>query len=125
MDKWKIIDIYQLDILGITDTEYCAGESFTANYFAEGNFLPGNIFNLEMSDNSGDFSSPMIIGYANSTTSGSITANLPDDLLNGNYKLRLSATQPVYTGNIFNSDLIIHQLPSANAGDDEGYLLRR
>ncbi|MEA1874708.1 MAG: T9SS type A sorting domain-containing protein [Bacteroidota bacterium] len=115
----KIIDVYELEITNVSDDEFCAEESFTIQYFAEGNFLPGNTFALELSDNTGDFSSTTVIGSIISTSSGSVNATLPTNLSSGNYQIRLNADMPEYTSDIWATTLTINALPNANAGSDE------
>ncbi len=119
----EIIDVYELEITNVSSDEFCAGESFTIDYFAEGNFLAGNTFQCEMSDNTGDFSSPEIIGNISSTSSGNITATIPSDLPSGNYEIRLLADMPVYTSDVWTSPLTIHALPNADAGMNEDICL--
>ncbi|MDA3909787.1 MAG: cohesin domain-containing protein, partial [Bacteroidales bacterium] len=117
--QMEIIDVYELEITNISANEFCAGESFSIDYFAEGNFLPGNIFIAELSDETGDFSSPTLVGDLVGTSSGTFTATLPADLLDGSYSIRLSATQPVYTSETYETAITVHQLPPADAGLDQ------
>ena len=117
--QMEIIDVYKLEITNISANEFCAGESFSIDYFAEGNYLPGNTFIAELSDEIGDFSSPTPVGNMTGTSSGTFTATLPADLPDGTYSIRLSATQPVYTSEIYETAIIVHQLPLADAGIDQ------
>ncbi|MFP4664655.1 MAG: cohesin domain-containing protein, partial [Bacteroidales bacterium] len=115
----EIIDLYELEITNLSGSEFCAGESFTIDYQATGDFLTENVFTAELSDASGSFASPTIIGSLASNNSGSITATLPANLSDGSaYKIRLQASHPVYTSDIWTTDLTIHALPTADAGAD-------
>jgi hypothetical protein len=97
-------------------TQYCIGNSISVNYnFIGVNFLNDNVFNLELSDFNGGFSSPIIIESVQSNLlSGKITGNLPSTInTSNNYKVRVSASKPsIYTN--LSQSLIISQPPSVS-----------
>ncbi|MCG3164625.1 MAG: hypothetical protein POELPBGB_00384 [Bacteroidia bacterium] len=92
--------------------EFCAGETTTIDYNAVGGFSGGNTFTAQLSDGSGDFTSPVDIGSVTSTTSGTITITFPANTPGGTgYRIRVvsSATPSVGTDNL--SDIVINPLP--------------
>jgi uncharacterized delta-60 repeat protein len=103
-------------------TSYCPSEGLSVSYTVKGTFLPGNVFSVELSDETGSFSSPISIGSINSITDGIISANLPNVLLAGNgYRLRVISSSPVTNGSTNGINLTIKPLPiiSANSSATE------
>ncbi len=76
----------------------CPGStSFNVHYVVHSAlFQPGNVVRVEMSDVNGDFSNPVVIGAAmTSTPSGAVGCILPLTVPNGaGYKIRLHSTNP-------------------------------
>ncbi len=83
-----------------TDTLVCAGGTLQVPYSvypATSTFNPGNVFSIELSDVTGSFASPTVIGSATTTTGGIITCTIPAGTPVGiGYRIRLVATNPVY-----------------------------
>ncbi|MBK7149342.1 MAG: hypothetical protein IPH78_11110, partial [Bacteroidetes bacterium] len=76
----------------------CVGSVVNINYSYTGCPLaPGNVFNVEMSNASGSFASPIVIGTLTSNaTSGTIPVAVPANTANGSgYKMRLTTSNPV------------------------------
>jgi hypothetical protein len=72
----------------------CAGSSFVLSYNA---YLraANNVFTVELSDASGSFASPVVIGTKVSDTSGTILCNIPANIPTGTgYKVRLLSSNP-------------------------------
>jgi hypothetical protein len=60
-----------------------------------GTFQTGNSFTAQLSDGTGNFSNPTVIGTLASTTAGTIEATLPASVATGNaYRIRVVATTP-------------------------------
>lgn len=75
-----------------------------------GSFGGGNVFTAELSDATGSFASPVVIGSVSSTTSGTINASIPSTTPAGNgYRIRVVASSPAISGSDNGSDLIIDQ----------------
>ncbi len=55
----------------------CSNPAIQVDYTVNGSFNAGNVFTAELSDANGYFDNPVNIGSVSSTTSGSITCNLP------------------------------------------------
>jgi len=81
-----------------TDTLFCPSSVFNLGYTVTGGFNAGNTFTAELSDATGSFSSPVVIGTATATTSGSITCTIPAATAVGNgYRIRIVASNPAFT----------------------------
>ena len=81
-------------------TSMCAGTTFDVDYnFCDLTINAGNDFNIELSDETGSFVSPTVIGTVNSTTAGTITCTIPLGAVSGgDYKVRVLATDVALTG---------------------------
>ena len=123
---WSVTNAVAFPIAGVSGTPYinvnaitktlmCAKDSLKVSYDAVGTFNPGNIFNVELSDNSGVFSAtPFIIGTYTGTNSTIINCKLPAHLTNGtNYRVRTSSTNPLVTGGTGSDLITIHDRPVA------------
>lgn len=84
----------------VTGTSFCAGSNITVPYSSTGTFNAGNTFTVQLSDASGNFSSPVSIGSITSTSgSGSIQATIPQGTaLGSSYKVRVVSSAPAVTG---------------------------
>ncbi len=85
------------------DTLVCAGGPFTVSYTVytpTAAFQPGNVFSVEMSDNTGVFGSGTavgIIGTLTATGSGTISCTIPAGVAPGTgYRIRIDASTPAY-----------------------------
>jgi hypothetical protein len=133
-DAWSLIDTLQFNIPttlstpAITvnsiaaKTSNCARDSFDISYDKTGTYNAGNVFNVELSDASGSFTSPTIIGSHNGTGNAIVKVKLPSHLPDGNnYKIRVSSTNPVVTGITNTTAITIHDRPTvqsiSGAGD--------
>ncbi|MCO5285622.1 MAG: T9SS type A sorting domain-containing protein [Chitinophagaceae bacterium] len=99
----------------ITKTLRCARDSFDISYDITGTYNAGNQFNVELSDASGNFGSPTIIGTHTGTDNAIIRVYLPSHLGDGNYKVRVSSTSPVVTGVTNETVITIHDRPAAQS----------
>ncbi|MFN6379480.1 MAG: LamG-like jellyroll fold domain-containing protein, partial [Flavobacteriales bacterium] len=80
-------------ITSISATNICAGNDITANYSASGLLFSENEFVLQLSNASGSFEFPIDLARITSTSSGAITATIPDGTPSGTgYKLRVVST---------------------------------
>lgn len=78
---------------------YCPGSTFDLPYTAIGTFNAGNSFNVVMSNASGSFATPTIIGTTLSTTSGTVTVSIPAGTVPGTgYLFNIAATSPATLG---------------------------
>jgi hypothetical protein len=83
------------------DTLVCAGGTLNVNYISNFDFQPTNTFTVQLSDKTGSFAAPVVIGSAASipfTTSGTITCVIPSGVTIGKgYRVRIVASDPAYT----------------------------
>lgn len=78
-----------------TNAFFCSEGNVSINYTTTGSFLNGNVFTAQLSNISGQFSSPIAIGTSSGTSSGDIQAQLPNNLVpSGNYKIRVVSNNP-------------------------------
>lgn len=68
-------------------------------YTTSGTFNAGNVFTAQLSDASGSFASPVIIGSVASTTSGFVSSVVPHTTAGGlGYRIRVVSDNPNVTG---------------------------
>lgn len=93
----------------------CSGQNISVGYNVVGGTLnAGNIFSLELSDATGDFSTPTVIGTLNSTqSSGTITGTLTAGISGSNFRLRVSSSNAAIIGNDNGTDFAIALSPEA------------
>lgn len=99
--KLKAKDCYTLRACGQVfidpplDASVCAGSIFKVPYTITGTFLPANVFSVQLSDTSGNFSNPINIGTLTSGLADTIRALFPANLVGANcYKIRIISTLP-------------------------------
>jgi N-acetylneuraminic acid mutarotase len=95
---------------------YCAGSPATLHYTAHAvSFTSGNVLRAELSDASGNFSSPVLIGTLSSTANtGFITITFPAGASGTGYRIRIVSSNPAVTGSDNGSNLAIHQPTAAS-----------
>jgi hypothetical protein len=96
--------------------EVCAGITFTIPYIATGPWQQGNTFIAEMSDATGGFADPVVLGAVSATGSGIITAVVPPGTAAGTYAVRLRSSAPALTTDPLDLSLVV-EVP-ASAGSD-------
>lgn len=104
----------------INKTAYCVGDSMVVSYTKYGTFQNGNVFTLQLSDSSGDFNNPLVLGTLNTVNSGEFRVKLPSNLLMGvGYRVRVVGSLPNIVGYPVNKTFIISTYAVANAGADK------
>lgn len=78
---------------------YCGGTAISVPFSAPaGQFMLGNMFTAQLSDSSGSFANPSIIGSTIGTNSGTINGNVPQGIPSGsNYRVRIVSSSPAFT----------------------------
>ncbi len=100
----------------VNGSSFCDGQPVTVSYTSGAKFDNNNFFTAQLSDTSGSFSSPVIIGTLNSKQSGAINAIIPSGTTNGqHYRIRVVSSKPVITSNPNATDLTINVSPTAPA----------
>jgi hypothetical protein len=74
---------------------YCAGSAISASFTLKGKFEEGNIFSIQLSDSSGSFAKPTVIGSMTATLPSTIIGSLPIDLpASKKYRIRVVGSNP-------------------------------
>jgi len=76
-----------------------ATQSGSITYTATGTYNGGNVFTAELSDASGSFLQPLAIGTLTSTSGGTISLTVPENLPTGSgYRIRIVSSSPQVVG---------------------------
>lgn len=87
--------------------------SFTSNVV----FDPGNVFTAELSDATGDFSSPTVVGTLNGATIDAVDASIPVGTAAGTgYRIRITSSSPAIVGTECDNDIIVDQFSNTIGG---------
>jgi N-acetylneuraminic acid mutarotase len=126
-DFWEYTPASEHSITtNLATTTFCSGESGTISYIAKGTFNEGNVFSAELSDTSGNYSGPQIIGTNTSILSGVINVTIPDSLRTGHrYRIRVVSSNPSITGSDNGADLVVNPAPVARTKRLTVYLNER
>lgn len=92
--------------------------NLTVNFTSTGTFTAGNTYTAQLSDASGSFASPVVIGSISSTAnSGTINATVPAGTAAGTgYRIRVVSSNPATTGSDNGANLTINPLPNVSLG---------
>jgi len=96
----------------ITTISYCEGESISIPFTITGTYNSGNIFTAQLSNSSGNFSSPTSIGTFTSQTSGTINGIIPSSISGTGFRVRVVSSNPVVIGSDNGVDIAINPLPT-------------
>ncbi|MFC2131918.1 SBBP repeat-containing protein, partial [Bacteroidota bacterium] len=113
------IDIHVFYTDSLSDTEICPGSEINIPFITDKAFIADNIFTAQLSDATGDFTSPVSIGTLSSTSSGTISGLIPLDAASGTaYRIRVISSNPSSIANDNREDLTINTLPNPEITDD-------
>lgn len=100
----------------LTPTAWCEAETINmqVDFTSTGTFNAGNTYSVELSDATGSFANPTVVGMLNSTAnSGTIPAIIPGTAPAGTgYRIRVVSDDPATLGTDNGSDLVINALPN-------------
>ncbi|MEX1193165.1 MAG: T9SS type A sorting domain-containing protein [Brumimicrobium sp.] len=98
-------------------TTFCGDETILVDYNGTGTYNAGNDFNLELSDELGDFTSATQIGtLASTSNTGTITGTIPAGITSGTaYRVRVVSTDDPFVGADNGTDLTLNPTPTATA----------
>jgi len=85
-----------LTLNSVQPSSVCAGGTINIQFSASGSYGAGNTFTAQLSDLSGSFANPTILG---SGTSSPISAVIPITLNSGTYQVRVVSSNPVVISN--------------------------
>jgi len=98
-------------------TPICIGSTIDIPYNVYGTYNPGNSFTAQLSDFFGRFDSPTDIGSIQSTSSGTISAEIPHNLPPGSlYRVRIISSDPVIISSTTCDSIEILPLPEVYFG---------
>lgn len=103
-----------------TQTVHCQKDSFVLKYGVSENFRSGNSYTVQLSDNAGDFSSPINIGYIQADTPGTVKCGIPSNVSGNGFRLRIIATSPIDTSDDNGVDITINKLPNKPVASNNG-----
>lgn len=93
------IDAPQVQTSGAVCVSAMKGDSVQVTFTTSGTYNAGNTYSLELSDASGNFSSPLVLGILTSTANnGTINGFIPAGTLSADYRLRVKSSDPVVDG---------------------------
>lgn len=100
----------------VAPSSWCVGSDavLSVNYTSTGTWNSGNVFSIQLSDATGSFASPTVIGsLASTAASGTVTGTVPGATPAGNgYRVRIVGSDPSTTGSDNSADLVINPLPN-------------
>ncbi|MBC7865435.1 MAG: T9SS type A sorting domain-containing protein [Bacteroidia bacterium] len=102
-------------VTGVNDSLFCSGDNFKVYIKLFGQYGSSNLVSLELSDASGSFTSPVVIGTKLNpqpvdSITGIIPANTAASLL---YKIRISTADPFILSNVYASSFTVLPGPIA------------
>lgn len=81
----------------------CKSVPTSISFSTVNDFLPTNVFNVELSDNTGSFAAATTIGSSTSVTGGNIACTVPGSTgVGGGYRIRIRSTLPAKISDTIN-----------------------
>jgi hypothetical protein len=100
-NQWSVTSIDKITkkdnivTIGNSLASFCRATTFAVPVTVSGTFSPTNVFTLQLSNSSGSFASPTVLGTLSGNVSGTINAIIPAGTSIGKgYKLRIVASNP-------------------------------
>ncbi|MFN8346013.1 MAG: hypothetical protein U0X91_13460 [Spirosomataceae bacterium] len=118
-NRWSIVGSKDFVIQGnftlvgaLPNTGWCRSTALSVPFTAVGNYNAGNIFTAQLSDNNGNFNSPVTLGTISGTASGSIPAAIPNSVpLGSGYQIRVISSNPSITNSPSKSLAVLSVCP--------------
>lgn len=105
---------YEMNITSVSGAPFCQGESFTVSFGIHFTFNSGNVYTAQLSNASGSFATPVVLGTLSGTGAGTITCQIPAGTPAGNgYRIRIVSSNPVATGDISTGTYVVWANPTA------------
>jgi len=123
-DAFLIRIFDSLSILRVRNVRpYCINDTFSLGHYitANGTLQPGNIFRAELSNSSGSFNAPTVIGTLASPAGGLISCTLPAGISGTGYKLRIVSSKRVMVSDTV-AISISTSIPAPVIGNNSGTL---
>lgn len=101
-------DNHTITLQAPVSTQFCPGSQVTVAYTKTGFYRLANQFAVQLSDASGSFTSATVIGTANTSEAGNITATIPVNITPGSgYRIRILSSLPALVSASNATDLTI------------------
>lgn len=111
VQSFALTSIYTKKVL---NGPHCPGASVVVGYLVDAAASSGNVFTAQLSDENGDFSSPVNIGSIVKTTNGNISCTIPLGLSTGTkYKIRVVSSSPAVIGSPCENKVSINPKPKS------------
>lgn len=112
----------EIPLVGLTtgtipNTVLCVGDTIQVPFSYTGFFNQGNVFTAELSDASGSFAAPTVIGTLVDTAGISVTAVIPPVPSGTGYRIRVTSSNPAIVGSDNGVDLEISNIQVAVNAD--------
>jgi hypothetical protein len=93
----EVLNVENEIMMGPIPTDLCPNASFDLTFTSVGEYNMGNVYTVELSNGSGDFSDPLAVGsLSTSDNFGTITVTLPEQLAsNTGYRFRIKSSDPI------------------------------
>ncbi len=116
-DLWQLNPPIDITISDLSPSaNLCPGTDLLIPYQTDNSYNPDNVFTAELSDGSGDFTTPTVLGSSVSSASGVISGSIPPDITAGSgYRIRVVSSSSVGTGSDNGYDIVVNALPNAAA----------
>ncbi|WP_207434270.1 cohesin domain-containing protein [Sabulibacter ruber] len=102
---------YAITTSALSNNSLCAGSSVSVAFTRQGSYTSNNTFSVQLSNASGSFASPTVIGTG---AASPIAATIPATTVQGTgYRIRVVSSSPAITGTDNGSNITISTLPSA------------
>lgn len=106
----------QITVNPMVPVAICGSPTLNVSFTANGTYNAGNVFSVELSDASGSFAAPSVIGSVVGTASGSISCTFPAGLTGGTGRaIRVVASDPGEIGDPYT--LPLTTVVPSNAGN--------
>ncbi len=93
----------------ITPLHYCPGDSVLVPFTVSASMTNGNIFTAQLSNDTGQFATPVAIGTLASTNSGTVHCMIPGGTFPSNrYRIRVIGSNPNVTGSTSVDSFIVY-----------------
>lgn len=105
---------YEMNISSVTGAPYCKGESFNLSFTIHFAFDPTNVYQVQMSNASGSFASPVVVGTQAGSGAATITCVIPANTPAGSgYLFRVVASSPATIGDPTTTTYTVANTPAA------------
>ena len=104
----------------IAQLSYLDGMAVSVPYTITGTYAAGNVFTAQLSDATGGFANPLVLGTLAATTSGTIAGTIPAGTPAGQaYRIRVVSDQPAVLGTDNGVNVFVNW-PASTGGDGRG-----